>query len=177
MLKMLKLSNSIIDVPILSLRTGSPIATATKVIMNPNNLKIEGWFAADRLEGSELVLVAGEVRDVLDRGIVVNDHEVLSPAEDLVRLKETIEIGFELIGKAVTTESGKRLGKVADFAVETEALIVKKIYVGQSLIKNFSGGTLSIDRTQIIEITDKRIIVEEPTDKAKAPATASVATN
>lgn len=174
---MLKLSSSITEVPVLSLRTSSPIATATKIIINPNNLKIEGWFVADRFDNKELVLVAGEVRDIIDRGIVVNDHEVLSPLDDLVRLKETIEIDFELLGKAVTTESGKRLGKVTDFAVESEALIVKKIYVGQSLLKNFSGGTLSIDRTQIIEITDKRIIVEEPTDKAKAPATASVATN
>lgn len=177
MVEMLKLSSAVTDVPVLSLRTGSPVATATRLIMNPNNLKIEGWFVQDQFEKNELVLLSSEVREIIDDGIIVNDHEVLSPAEELVRLKETIEINFELIGKHVTTEAGKRLGKVTDFAVETEALIVKKIYVGQSLIKNFAGGTLSIDRNQIIEITDKRIIVEDPTEKAKAPATATVATN
>lgn len=165
------------DVPVLSLRSGSPVGTATKIILNPNNLKIEGWFVADRFDKKELILVTGEVRDVSDRGIIVNDHEVLSTAEELVRLKPVIEIGFELIGKPVTTESGKRLGKVSDFAIETGSLFVKKIYVAQSLIKNFSGGSLSIDRTQIIEITDKRIIIEDPTIKDEAPEAAAVAAN
>lgn len=174
---MLKLSSAVMNIPVMSLRTGSPIGTAKKMILNPNNLKIEGWFVADRFDNKELILVAGEARDVSDSGIIVNDHDVLSPAEELVRLKPVIETGFKLIGKPVTTESGKRLGKVSDFAIEIGSLFVKKIYVAQSLIKNFSGGSLCIDRTQIVEITDKRIIVEDPTIKDEAPVAATAATN
>jgi sporulation protein YlmC with PRC-barrel domain len=174
---MLKLSASVTNLPVVSLRAGTKIATATEMIINPNNLKIEGWHVADRFNKKNLIMVSSEVRDIAPQGIVVNDHEVLSPAEDLVRLKPILEIGFELIGKTVTTESGKRVGKVSDFAIETEALIVKKIYVARSLLKDFSGGNVSIDRTQIVEITDKRIIVEEPTEESKAPAAATVATN
>lgn len=174
---MLRLSASTTNVPVLSLRTGTPIATATRMIINPNNLKVEGWHVADRFDKHELVLVAAEVRDIAPQGIIINDHEALSPAEELVRLKPIMEIGFELIGKTVTTESGKRMGKVSDFAVETSALIIKKIYVARSLLKDFSGGNLSIDRTQIVEITDKRIIVEEPVEKGEAPAAATAIAN
>ncbi len=174
---MLKLSNVFTNTPVLSLRTGGPIATANKLIIDPNNLKIEGWHVTDKFDKTDLVLVSSDAREVIDKGVVVNDHEVLSPAEDLVRLKPILEIDFDLIGKAVTTESGKKLGKVSDFAVETSGLFVKKIYVSQNLIKNFSGGTLSIDRDQIIEITNRRIVVEEPTEKANvqvaSPAAAS----
>lgn len=174
---MLKLSASVTDLPVVSLRAGTKIATAADMIINPNNLKVEGWHVTDRFDKKELILVSAEIRDLTPQGIIVNDHESLSPTEDLVRLKPVLEIGFELIGKTVTTESGKRVGKVSDFAIETEAFIVKKIYVARSLLKDFSGGNVSIDRTQIIEITDKRIIVEEPTEEKKAPATAAAATN
>jgi len=35
------------------------------------------------------------------------------------------------------------------------------VYVGQSLLKNLAGGSLGIDRTQIVEINDKNIIVQD----------------
>jgi uncharacterized protein YrrD len=169
---MLKLSNSMIDVPVVSLRTGSVVGNATRIIINPNNLKIEGWHVVDKFDNRDLILVANEAREVLESGIAINDHENLSPAGELIRLKNILEINFELIGKVVTTESGKRLGKVSDFAIDTESLIIKKVYASQSLIKNFTGGTLNIDRSQIVEITDKRIIVDDLMAKAEATAPA-----
>ena len=174
---MLKLSASVTNLPVVSLRAGTKIATAADMIINPNNLKVEGWHVTDRFNKKNLVMLSSEIREIATQGFLVNDHESLSPAEELIRLKPVLEIGFELIGKAVTTESGKRVGKVSDFAIETEAFIVKKIYVARSLLKDFSGGNVSIDRTQIIEITDKRIIVEEPTEEKKAPAAATAAAN
>ncbi len=170
---MLKLSATVLNRPVLSLRTGGPIGNTTKIIFNPNNLKIEGWYVTDRFDNSQLILVAEEVREIIEQGIVVNDHEVLSPEEDLVRLKPILELKFELIGKIVSTESGKRVGKVSDYAIETSGLLVKKLYASQSLVKNFTGGTLSIDRTQIVEITSKKIIVEDTIDRVPAGAIAS----
>jgi len=169
---MLRLSAAINDVRVLSLRTGTSVGKTTRIIINPNNLKIEGWFVADHFNGKELVLVSQEVREISEDGIIINDYEVLSAQSDLIRLKDTIKINFKLIDKPVTTESGKRLGKVSDYAVESDSLLIKKIYVAQNIIKNFSGGSLSIDRTQILEITDRRIIIEEPVDKAKVQAVA-----
>jgi sporulation protein YlmC with PRC-barrel domain len=169
---MLKLSQSFLGIDILSLRTGGVIATTTKPIINPNNLKIEGWYVVDRFNDSTLILLSSEIRDMLPQGLVVNDHEALSEAEDLVRLHDILNLRFELLGKAVVTEKGSRVGKVSDYAVETSSLIIKKLYVSQSLIKNFSGGTLSVDRTQIIEITNRRIVIEDPAAKARVRAVA-----
>lgn len=169
---MLKLSNVFQNTDVLSLRTGGPIAVANKAIIDPNNLKVEGWHVTDKFDKTDLILVSTDVREIIDKGIVINDHEVLSSADDLVRLKSVLEIDFTLMGKVVATDSGKKLGKVVDFAIETSGLIIKKLYVAQPLVKNFSGGTLSIDRNQIVEITNQRIIVEEPTEKAKVQAIA-----
>ncbi len=86
-------------------------------------------------------------------GIIVDDHSSLSEPDELIRLKDILELEFELLGKPVVTASKTRLGKVNDFAADSSSLYIQKLYVGQSLIKSFSGGQLSIDRSSIIEIT------------------------
>jgi sporulation protein YlmC with PRC-barrel domain len=163
---MLQLSGMIINRPILSLRTGTPVATALAPLLNPNNLKIEGFWCKNGRR--ELILVAQDARDVLPQGIVINDEDVLSDPSELVRLKEIIAINFELLGKQVETSSGQKLGKINDYATETKSMFVKKLYVAQPIYKNFSGGTLGIDRTQIVEITDKKIIVNDLSTKVPA---------
>lgn len=159
---------------VLSLRTGTPIATITGAIINPHNLKIEGFYCQDRFNKAELVLVYQDIRDVLPQGYVVNDHDVLVEAAELVRLKDVLELNFELIGKPVETLNKERVGKVSDFAAETETMFIQKIYVAQSILKSLTGGSLSIDRTQINEITPKKVIINEMMKKSAVPATAPV---
>lgn len=94
---MLQLSGTILDKQILSLRTGSAIADVLMPIINPNNLKIEGFYCQDSIEKAQLILLYQDIRDILPQGIVVDDHDVLADPEDLVRLKEILDLNFELI--------------------------------------------------------------------------------
>jgi sporulation protein YlmC with PRC-barrel domain len=173
---MLLLSNALLDKPILSLRTGAGVATVTAPILNPNNLKIEGFYCQDEFSKDTLILLSQEIRDVIAQGFVINDHEVLSTPDELVRLKDIMELNFELLGKPVVTVSKEKLGKVVDFAADSQTLYIQKLYVGQSLLKSLSSGQLSIDRTHIVEITNRKIVVQDilrPT-KSAAPVTAPV---
>lgn len=172
---MLQLSAALLNKNVMSLRTGQPIASITAAIFNPNNLKIEGFYCQDRFDKSELVLLYQDIREVLPMGYVVNDHEVLVDPADLIRLKDVLEINYELIGKPVQTISKHKVGKVSDYATETETMYVQKLYVSQSIFKSFMGGSLSIDRTQINELTPKRIIINELAKTAPAPMPAAAA--
>jgi sporulation protein YlmC with PRC-barrel domain len=172
---MLQLSNSLLNKSVLSLRTGSPIATITGPIINPNNLKIEGFYCQDRFDKKQLILLYQDIRDMLSQGYVVNDHDVLSEAGDLVRLKNVLSLNFELIGKQVVTVGKQKVGKVSDYAAETETMFIQKIYVSQSIMKSFTGGSLSVDRTQVNEITPTRVIINDLLKNAPAPATATLA--
>jgi uncharacterized protein YrrD len=159
---MLQLSGSLLNRPVLSLRTGGAVATATEAIINPNSLKIEGFYCVDHFDRKKTaVLLYQDIRDMIAQGFVVNDHDVLAEPEELVRLKDLMDLHFELLGKQVVTVDKQKIGKVVDFATETTTMYIQKIYVGQSLLKNLTGGNLGIDRTQIVEITDKKIIVQE----------------
>jgi uncharacterized protein YrrD len=167
---MLKLSESLLDKPVMSLRTGQPVATTRGLLLNPNNLKIEGFYCEDRFSKQELILLYQDIRDVIAQGFVINDHDVLAKPDDLVRLRELIKLDFVLLGKPVATISKKRLGKVVDFATEIETMYIQKIYVSQGLIKGLTGGGLGIDRNQINEITDRKIIVNDPLDSGAVRA-------
>lgn len=172
---MLQLSGGLLNKPVMSLRTGTPIATVTAAIFNPNNLKVEGFYVEDRFDKKQLVLLYQDIREVMPQGLVVNDHDVLAEPEELVRLKETLELNFQLIGKHVETVSKQKVGKVSDYAVETETMYVQKLYVSQSILKSLTGGSLSIDRTQINEITPRRIIINDLLDKGAVTVPAAVA--
>jgi sporulation protein YlmC with PRC-barrel domain len=172
---MLQLSNAALNKSVLSLRTGAPIAEVKRVIFNPNNLKIEGFYCEDRFSKQQLVLLCLDIREVLAQGYVVNDHDVLVEPDELVRLKDILAVNFELIGKHVETVSHQKVGKVSDYAFETSTMYVQKVYVSQSILKSFAGGSLSIDRSQINEITPKRIIINELLKKAPAAAPAALA--
>jgi sporulation protein YlmC with PRC-barrel domain len=158
---MLQLSKALINRPVLSLQTGLPIATTIAPLLNPNNLKIEGLYCQDRFEKKQLILLYQDIRDVLTQGIVVNNHEALSNPSELIRLKDTIGLHFELIGKPVVTVSKDKVGKVNDYATEIETMYIQKIYIGQNILRNLTGGSLSIDRTQIYEITAKQVIIND----------------
>lgn len=158
---MLQLSASLLDRPVLSLRTGGKIAQTVAPIIDPNNLKIEGFYCVDALERRQPVLLAQDIRDVLPQGIVVNDHDALTDAEDLVRLKDLLELNFRVVGKKVVTVSKQRLGRIEDFAMDSQSMYIQKLYAGPSLMKTFTGSQLSIDRSQIVEITNNAIIVQD----------------
>lgn len=169
---MLQLSNALLNRPVLSLRTGGIVATTTSVIINPNNLKVEGFFCLDSRSKEQLVLVRQDVRELIPQGIVINDHDVLVEPEELVRLHKVMNIGFEPIGKPVVTLSKQRVGKVIDFATETDSMYIQKLYVSQSFFKHLTGGNLGIDRSQVQEITAKKIIIQDLLETVPFAATA-----
>lgn len=159
---MLQLSKSLLNQPVISLRTTSQIAMAAKPIINPHNLKILGWWCNDGQ-----VILADQVREIMTNGLAVNDEDALSNPADLARHKDVLDIQFELIDKPVRTKR-HRLGKVGDYSYN-DGLFVQKLYVSSPLHKVFtSEDTLIIDREQIIEVTDKYILVRDTEIKAGA---------
>lgn len=159
---MLVMGQKLLNKRIMSLRIGRPIGIVDEPIINPYNLKIEGWHATDLGTKQPVILLSQDIRDIIAQGFVVNDHESLSDPNELIRLRKVLEHNFILIGKNVF--SGRRkLGRVSDYAFEKNSAFIQKLYVNQSIIKSFSGGISVIDRSQIIEITHKKIVVKEAT--------------
>ena len=158
---MLVLIQQLLHQAVLSLRTGGVIGEITGPIINPNNLRIEAFYVLDRFEHRQLILLREDIRDFITKGVVVDDYEVLAEADDLVRLKETLEINYDPIGKSVITTHRRNLGKIYDYSVEPDSMYIKKLYTTHKFIKSVVGTDSSIDRTQIVELTPRSIIVKD----------------
>lgn len=170
---MLQLSGTFDKRPVMSLRTGAQVATLGRAIVNPNNLKIEGFYCEAGLKRQNLILLSQDIRDIIKQGVVINDEDVLSEPDDLIRLQEVLDIDLQLMNMPVYTTDKQKVGKINDYAVEAKTMYIQKLYVGRPLIKSFGTGQLSVDRNQIIEITDRKVIIQDPLQfsKSKAPVT------
>lgn len=158
---MLKLSNTFLIKPVISLRTGHNIAITKEPIMNPHNLKIEGFYCDIPGEKKPQILLFQDVREINRKGFIVNDHDSLSDHEDLIRLKDVIELDYNIIGKPVVTTSGEKIGKVTDYATDVDSMFIQKIHISKPILRNITGGHLIIDRAQVNEITPKKIVIND----------------
>ena len=157
---MLRMSGSLYNIPVVSLRLGQSIAIAKQPIINPHNLQIIGWWCKDSASNDIKILLNEDVRENMGQGLAINDEGALSAPEDLVRHKDILDSNFTLIDKLVKTKRQK-IGKIEDFSYN-DGMFVQKLYVARSLIKVFSKeDTVIIDRTQIVEITDTYILVRD----------------
>lgn len=165
------MSKSLYGRPIVSLRGENTIGTAVEPIINPHNLKIMGWWCKIASRGGNEILLNENVREMAPNGLVVDDDAALSSPQDLVRHGEILDIKFQLLDKLAKTKNHK-LGKVSDYTFD-ETMYVQKLYVSRSLSKIFSSDdTLIIDRSQILEVTDHYILVDEADAKETAEETA-----
>lgn len=172
---MLQLSSYFLNKPVLSLRSGTPIAQVAAPIINPKNLKIEGFYCEDMDSDNMLILLIQDIRELSKKGYIVDDFDVLVTPDELVRLQDVMEIQFELMKKRVETVDKTKVGKVHEYAVDSNSMYIQKMYVSQPFWKNLAGGSLSVDRSQVIEVTRKRIIIKPLLQPTPTPAAAVAA--
>lgn len=171
---MLILSGQLENKKVLSLRSGTEVASVISAIINPNNLKIQGFYVRDSKQKKILILLSQDVREFHAQGIFINDHDDLAEESDLVRLKDVIKIGFTLPGKNVQTASGDKVGRVTNYAFDNSSFFIQKLYVSKPIYRSINGADTLVDRNQITDITPKKIVIEDLLKGVPFSATANV---
>jgi uncharacterized protein YrrD len=157
---MLLYKNTLEGARVGSLRLGAPIGTIEQTIYDPKQMQLVGWVVKEFGEKELRLLLTKNCRDIGPQAVLVDDTEALTPMSDVIRHKDLIELKFELIGIKVVNESGVSFGKVIDFAFHPESFLVQRILVEPTGIKVFAASKI-IDRTQICEVTMKKITVKD----------------
>ena len=163
---MLALSNQLQDVPIMSLQTGAELARTIGAIIDPRTLLVAAFYVdGPQITDKPSVLHISDIRESADMGYIVDSSEVIMPFDDLVRLKEIVDMEFEPIGTLVYDDLDQKLGKVSDFAFDPSSFYIQQLYVHQSLLRNLTTTSNVISRDQIVAVMKDRIIVKSPTIK------------
>lgn len=156
---MLLLGSSFASLPILSLRIGRPIGSVVGHVINPHKLTVDALWVKVENSREPKLLLHQDIREISPQGIIVNDLYAITDQEDAIRLKSTIDLKFELLGKKVI--SGRwPLGKVADYALDADGLVIQKLYVEPNVFGRLKTSRLTIGRSQVVEVSPKYIRVK-----------------
>lgn len=170
---MLVYASKLLGAPVLSMQATSQVATIATPIVDPDSLKIVAFFVSGPLVKNTNILDAKSIREYSKFGCVIDSIDELAEKDDIVKVSKIIDLNFNLTGLKVETKKGTKLGKVIDFTVTPDDFTVQQIIVKRPLVKSFLDPELTIPRSEIVEVTDYKIIVknEEKTILKKAETT------
>lgn len=163
---MLISGTDLIGTAILSLQTGTELAHTARAIINPHSLSIVAYeVEGPKLDQTPSLLRTDDIRELSNIGIIIDSSDEFVSPDDIIKLSHIYELQFELINKPVIDEKRKKIGKVAEYNLESDGFIIQQLIVRRPLLQSFNDPELIIHRSQIIEITDAAIVI-----KSKATA-------
>ena len=169
---MLVYNSRLIGTKILSLQASRPIGEIVNPIVDPDKLKIIAFYSKGPLiPRDENILDIKSIREYSTLGAVIDGEEELVGRNDVIHISKILDLNFDLIGLKVETKKGHKLGKVKDFTVLTDNFTVTQLIVKRPLIKSFLDSELIIPRSEIVEITDYKVIVKDEEKVIREKAT------
>ena len=163
---MLILNSKIEKTPVMGLQTGSQLATIGAPIIDPANLQIIAYALENNTYSSEQMLLRiAEIREFSRIGFIVDSGEDFILEDDVIKIKEILDLNFNILGMKVIDEKNNNLGKVADFTFSLVNFAVQQLVVKRPLLKSFNTSELMIHRNQIVAIDDEKITVKSETEK------------
>ncbi len=170
---MLRPVETFLSVPVMSLQTGAELARTTGIIVDPRQLTVVALYVDGPLVSEHpSILHPSDIRDISAIGFIIDDESKLMSLEGLVRLREIIDFEFELIGLKVVDEDGKKHGKVSTFVINPETFTIEQLSTSQSILKSLGTVGRVINRSQIVSVSNEKIVVKSTriTDEVKETA-------
>lgn len=168
--------SSLNNFPVLSLHVGAPIARTKRAVIDPDNLKIIAFHVDGPLVGRECgeILDVKDVREFAPRvGMIIDSADDLVNPGDVVKFDKVMKLNFNLTGLKVETKKGTKLGKIVDYTVNSDTFTVQQLVVQRPIMKAFLDPELIIGRSEIVEITDYKVIVKDEEAKIKQKTAAA----
>lgn len=166
---MLMFREHFIGLTVASVQSGLPCGKVSGFVISPDKLSITLIAVTD--SRGVYYLLPDDIRFFNQERLIIDAEEKLSEHEDLVRHQAVISAAFNPIGCKVVTESGKRLGKVVNYAIDNTTWLIGKLYVTPGLLTNPLQQEHIIDRSDVINIEKNRITVRELRQRTGKPLT------
>jgi len=165
-------ATKLIGLPIAAEDTMSKVGAVSGIVVDPENGQLLGLIISNGIFLPKKALSAFDIKFWDPAGIItLYENNLVAPTE-IVRIQNVLERKIELLGMLARTESGKSLGHVEDFVIETETQSVVKYYLKDLLKKRVMGSdkVVSIDK-EIVFTDDAAVETEVIKSEAVAPLT------
>ena len=166
---MLLTGSKLIGMPVLSLHVGGEIARTTHAVIDPDTLgvvayELEGPIIKNDPEVGDILDVK-DIRELSNDGIIVDSADRFTTREDVIKFDKIMKLHFNLVGLKVVTQNGKKIGRISDYTLDSDSMIIYQLIVQRPFVSSLIDPTLTINRSQIIEIDDFKVTIRH--DKAQ----------
>lgn len=152
---MLLLRSQIIKKNVYELKTQTRVGKIFELVFDCSSFKIIAFVLQKSLLSSKKIMLinSADIIQANKSAIFINNIDSISSLDENVRVKKAVNDKFYGIGQKVITKSGKTIGKMYDFVINSETLNIEKIYVS-----SFFGDRI-IPIKNIISIEENRKII------------------
>lgn len=160
---MIVMGSKLVGCPVMSLQVGIEVARTAEPVIEPENLKIIAYSVGGALVGRNdpNILRTEDIREFGSRGMIIDSAEEFVERGDVVKIDKIIGLNFKLLGLKVETKKGAKLGKVSDYTVDPDGFMIMQLIVKRPAMKSLLDPELTIGRSEIVEVTDYKVIVRD----------------
>jgi sporulation protein YlmC with PRC-barrel domain len=156
------------NLPVISLQSGEAVAWIKQPVINISTFEILAFECDSTNHNRPVILLTNDIRQLAADCVIVDSDDELAEPDDIIRLTAIIKADYTPLDKPVISDLGRKLGSVEDYTINLDTSRIQKLYVRQSLFRAWLGSSLTIDHSQIVEVTPQRIIVRDVTIRAPA---------
>lgn len=136
-----------------------PITTVKDVVIDPEIGKLLAFVV--NLNKSLVVTPV----DVLSwtEVIKVHNHDAIASSDEVLRVAQVMAKRVNIFHNKVYTKSGEYLGKVNDFSIDSNVMMLQKLYLSKGFLGLIRYQSRIISAKNILEILPDKIVIKDET--------------
>lgn len=159
--------SQIVHSPVLELKNQTKLGTAQDLVIQKSDLSIKAVIIKSSLFNlTTRVATSADIVELNSGSVIVRDDDSLVSLSEAERVKEALADKMCGISQKVKTKSGKSIGKVYDYTLDSTTFALQKIYVKSILDERI------ISVSSIIKFEGKNIVVKDDFELITAGGTA-----
>ena len=153
--------------PIAAADVGERIGGVIDIVAEPENHRViafviheGGWLGANKFLSPE------DIIEYDPRALIVASADAIVPMAEIVRAEKLMKNHQHILKRKVIDESGKKIGTVINFAIETETAGIVRYYVSSMF-----GQERIIPTSEIVKVTKDTYVIRDETKHVRSRTT------
>lgn len=164
---MLKFLSELKDLKILLFQERAVVSVVKDYLISAETGKLLGIYTIHPLEKAVKIIPSSHIKAIGNDFVLIDSLDSLTEPEEIVKVKEAQLVDPKILGEAVFTEGGFKVGKVKDAVISFESLKLEKLYLNPTGVTSFAR-ELIIPANKIVKIEKKKIIIKDGAQKIRS---------
>lgn len=154
-----RLYSKIVGTPVYEDGGERPMTTVRDVVIDPENGKLVAFVVNI---SKNLVITPIDVLSWTEV-IRVHNNDAIVVADEVLRIEQVMAKHVSIFHNKVYTKSDEYLGKVNDFSVDSNVMMLQKLYLSKGFLGLIRYQSRIVSAKNILEILPDRIVIKDET--------------